>query len=122
MTKDITAASRFVPFLHFCCLPLQVLHLLMLLLVHTYQLQHCSCCSYGRLCSNEQSETSRDKLRTHIQVQQTKEDIRTLLLPKDRAVDRGVILEVRAGTGGEEAALFASDLFNMYQRFAEQQR
>ena len=56
------------------------------------------------------------------QVQQTEEDILTLLLPKDSADDKGVILEVRAGTGGEEAALFASDLFNMYQRFSEQQR
>ena len=56
------------------------------------------------------------------QVQQTEEDILTLLLPKDSADDKGVILEVRAGTGGEEAALFASDLFNMYQRFSEQLR
>lgn len=41
------------------------------------------------------------------------------LLPKDAADDRGVILEVRAGTGGDEAALFAADLFRMYQRYAE---
>ena len=46
----------------------------------------------------------------------------SLLLPRDSADDKGVILEVRAGTGGEEAALFAADLFNMYQRFSEQQR
>ena len=58
----------------------------------------------------------------YAQVQQIEEDILTLLLPKDRTDERGVILEVRAGTGGEEAALFAADLFNMYQRFAEQQR
>ena len=58
----------------------------------------------------------------HTQVQEIEEDILTLLLPKDRTDDRGVILEVRAGTGGEEAALFAADLFNMYQRFSEQQR
>ncbi len=42
-----------------------------------------------------------------------------LLLPKDQADTRNAILEVRAGTGGEEAALFAADLVRMYQRFAE---
>ena len=41
------------------------------------------------------------------------------LLPRDEADDRSVILEVRAGTGGDEAALFAADLFRMYQRYAE---
>ncbi len=45
--------------------------------------------------------------------------IRLLLLPKDAADDRNVILEVRAGTGGDEAGLFAADLFRMYQRYAE---
>ena len=43
------------------------------------------------------------------------------LLPKDEADERGVILEVRAGTGGDEAALFAGDLFRMYQRYADAQ-
>jgi peptide chain release factor 1 len=46
-------------------------------------------------------------------------DIRALLLPKDPRSDRNVIVEIRAGTGGEEAALFAADLFRMYSRFAE---
>ena len=46
-------------------------------------------------------------------------ELRVLLLPKDAADDRNVILEVRAGTGGEEAGLFAADLFRMYQRYAE---
>jgi len=41
------------------------------------------------------------------------------LLPRDRDDDRSAILEIRAGTGGEEAALFAADLFRMYQRYAE---
>ncbi|MFT3989258.1 peptide chain release factor 1 [Aestuariivirga sp.] len=44
--------------------------------------------------------------------------LRILLLPKDAADDRNVILEVRAGTGGDEAAIFAGDLFRMYQRYA----
>jgi 5-methyltetrahydropteroyltriglutamate--homocysteine methyltransferase len=44
--------------------------------------------------------------------------IRILLLPRDAADERNVILEVRAGTGGDEAAIFAGDLFRMYQRYA----
>src|SRR5688572_27978083 len=43
------------------------------------------------------------------------------LLPRDAADDRAAMLEVRAGTGGDEAALFAGDLLRMYQRFAEEQ-
>lgn len=46
-------------------------------------------------------------------------EIRIALLPKDMADERSVILEVRAGTGGDEAALFAGDLFRMYARYAE---
>ena len=45
--------------------------------------------------------------------------IKQLLIPKDPADERGVFLEVRAGTGGDEAALFAGDLFRMYSRYAE---
>lgn len=45
-------------------------------------------------------------------------EIQILLLPRDEADDRNVILEVRAGTGGEEAALFAAELFRMYERYA----
>ncbi len=45
--------------------------------------------------------------------------IKVLLLPKDEADERNAILEVRAGTGGEEAGLFAAELFRMYQRYAE---
>ncbi len=46
-------------------------------------------------------------------------EIRLALIPKDEADARSAILEVRAGTGGDEAALFAGDLFRMYQRYAE---
>ena len=45
--------------------------------------------------------------------------VRTLLLPRDPNDDKSVILEIRAGTGGEEAALFAGEIFRMYQRYAE---
>ncbi len=52
----------------------------------------------------------------------TEEELTLLLLPKDPNDEKNVILEIRAGTGGEEAALFAADLFRMYSRFAEQKR
>ncbi len=46
-------------------------------------------------------------------------ELKVLLLPKDPMDDKNIILEIRAGTGGDEAALFAADLFRMYSRFAE---
>ncbi len=48
--------------------------------------------------------------------------LRDLLLPKDPLADRNTIMEIRAGTGGDEAGLFAGDLFRMYSRFAERKR
>ena len=47
------------------------------------------------------------------------EEIKVLILPKDPNDDKSIIMEIRAGTGGEEAALFAGDLFRMYTRYAE---
>jgi peptide chain release factor 1 len=55
-------------------------------------------------------------------VEELEQQLRLQLLPKDAADDRSVILEVRAGTGGDEAALFAADLFRMYSRYAELHR
>ena len=55
------------------------------------------------------------------QKQTTEEDLRLLLIPKDPDDDKSVIVEIRAGTGGEEAALFAADLFRMYSMFAQSQ-
>jgi len=49
------------------------------------------------------------------------QELQLLLLPKDAADERNAILEIRAGTGGDEAALFAGDLFRMYERYASQQ-
>jgi peptide chain release factor 1 len=51
-----------------------------------------------------------------------KEDIRLLLLPKDPNDDKNVVMEIRAGVGGDEAALFAADLYRMYSRYAERCR
>ena len=50
------------------------------------------------------------------------QDVKFLLLPKDEADEKNAILEIRAGTGGDEAALFGGDLMRMYQRYAEARR
>ena len=63
---------------------------------------------------------ARDEL-THLNQlrDQLETDLKRLLLPKDPNDEKNVIIEIRAGTGGEEAALFAGDLFRMYTRYAE---
>lgn len=53
------------------------------------------------------------------QKEKLEEEIRVLLLPKDPNDEKNVVLEIRAGTGGEEAALFGADLYRMYARYAE---
>ncbi|MBI1384177.1 MAG: peptide chain release factor 1 [Rhizobiales bacterium] len=53
-------------------------------------------------------------------IEQLEHELRVHLLPRDAADERSAILEVRAGAGGDEAALFAADLFRMYQRYAEE--
>jgi len=54
--------------------------------------------------------------------QAIEEELKVLLLPKDPNDEKNVILEIRAGTGGDEASLFAAEIFRMYTRFAEQKR
>ena len=56
------------------------------------------------------------------QIEQNEEELKVLLLPKDPNDEKHVILEIRAGTGGEEAALFGADLLRMYTRYAERNR
>jgi len=55
-------------------------------------------------------------------VGKVEEELKVLLLPKDPNDEKNVVLEIRAGTGGDEATLFADELFRMYSRFAEAQR
>ncbi|MER9058258.1 peptide chain release factor 1 [Mesorhizobium sp. M0904] len=62
------------------------------------------------------AEADLPEVKHRIEVLQ--KDIQILLLPKDAADDKNAILEIRAGTGGDEAALFAGDLFRMYERYA----
>jgi peptide chain release factor 1 len=52
-------------------------------------------------------------------IERLEKEIKSMLLPSDRRDQRNVIMEIRAGTGGDEAALFAADLFRMYSRYAE---
>src|SRR5271169_4563013 len=58
-------------------------------------------------------------LKMEPQLEQIEQDLKLLLLPKDPNDDKNVVLEIRAGTGGDEATLFADEIFRMYSRFAE---
>ena len=60
--------------------------------------------------------------RLEARVGGVEEELKVLLLPKDPNDEKNVILEIRAGTGGDEATLFAAEMFRMYDRFAETQR
>jgi len=76
------------------------------------------------LLSTEKDAAFRDLAKEEIdslelQKTQLEEDLKFLLLPKDPNDSKSVILEIRAGTGGDEAGIFAGDLFRMYSRFAE---
>jgi peptide chain release factor 1 len=62
-----------------------------------------------------------DLQRIHESLPVLLHEVQVLLIPKDVDDDRNAIIEIRAGTGGDEAALFAADLFRMYQRYAELQ-
>jgi peptide chain release factor 1 len=66
-------------------------------------------------------ELAREELgQIDLRLEQARQELHVQLLPKDAADEKSAILEVRAGTGGSEAALFAADLFRMYSRYAEQ--
>ena len=56
------------------------------------------------------------------EIERLEQELKLALLPQDPADEKDVIVEIRAGTGGDEAALFAADLFRMYQRYAERLR
>lgn len=76
--------------------------------------------------ANEKDEEFRDMAKMELEELETKhqeieDDLKQLLIPKDPADEKNAILEIRAGAGGDESAIFAGDLFRMYQRFAEKQ-
>ena len=60
-----------------------------------------------------------EKNRLEEEIEELDQELKFALLPKDPADERNVIVEIRSGTGGDEAGLFAADLFRMYQRYAE---
>jgi peptide chain release factor 1 len=71
----------------------------------------------------EMRELARAEIETlEARLQQGEEDLRILLLPKDPNDEKNVILEIRAGTGGDEATLFAAEMLRMYARYAERQK
>ena len=75
------------------------------------------------LSDPDMKEMAEDELKSlAAEKEQLEADIQLLLLPKDPNDNKGVILEIRAGTGGDESALFSGDLFRMYSRFADNNR
>ena len=77
----------------------------------------------GRSGDAEMRELAQEELSDlHVKRDVILGNLRLLLIPKDPNDQKNVILEIRAGTGGDEASLFATDLFRMYSRFAERQR
>lgn len=71
----------------------------------------------------EMRELAKEELNECKQtVEQCEKDLRILMLPKDPNDDKNVIVEIRGGAGGDEAALFAADLFRMYSKYAESKR
>ena len=64
-------------------------------------------------------EAEEERVRLKKKLLLIEEELKLMLIPKDEADERNAIIEIRAGTGGEEAALFASDLLRMYSKFSE---
>jgi peptide chain release factor 1 len=75
----------------------------------------------GELDAEEKELFKAEALELEKAIDGFSEELKVLLLPKDPNDDKNVILEIRAGTGGEEAGLFAGDLLRMYMRYAERQ-
>jgi peptide chain release factor 1 len=73
----------------------------------------------GGLSSDEKEMFKEELSSLEAKIEPFEEELKVLLLPKDPNDEKNVILEIRAGTGGEEAALFAGDLLRMYMRYAE---
>ena len=72
------------------------------------------------ISDHEMKEMAREELaETEKKIPQLEEEIKLLLVPADPEDDKNVIMEIRGGTGGDEAALFAGDLFRMYSKYCE---
>ncbi len=92
----------------------------------SYQMQQATLATTMEMLQDEDAEirelAKEELAKAQAQQKQLEEELQFLLLPKDPDDNRNIFLEVRAGTGGDEAALFAGDLARMYMRYAEQQR
>ncbi len=91
-----------------------------------YEEAEANLASAKALLETEKDPDFRQMAKDEIDTQQNSiealgEELKQMLIPKDPNDSKNVILEIRAGTGGDEAAIFAGDLFRMYQRFAESQ-
>ncbi len=77
----------------------------------------------GMLSDPEMKDFAQDEIESgKSQLEAIEAELQKLLLPKDPNDERNIFLEIRAGTGGDESALFAGDLFRMYSRYVERQR
>ena len=75
------------------------------------------------LADPDMKEMAQEEIQSgRARMEQLERDLQKMLLPKDPNDERNIFMEIRAGTGGDEAALFAGDLLRMYMRFAERQR
>ena len=94
---------------------------------HEYQnvLDHIE--SAKSVLTTEKDPEFREMAKAELEELQPQKDtleeiLKTMLIPKDPNDSKNAVLEIRAGTGGDEAAIFAGDLFRMYQRFAEKSK
>ena len=97
-----------------------------LALYREYKLSHENIAEAKNILATESDTEMIDMAKSEIlsseqKIKELEEKLRIALLPKDPNDDRNVIVEVRAGTGGEEAALFAGELSMAYRRFAEEE-
>ena len=79
------------------------------------------------MLESENDEEMRELLKEELsecksRITEIEKELKVLLIPKDPMDDKNVIVEIRAGAGGDEAALFASELFRMYSKYAESRR
>ena len=100
-------------------------------IVDTYKEYKRSKADYCRtvflLLEEEKDEEMREMLKEELsdakkRVEELEQELKILLLPKDPNDDKNVIVEIRAGAGGDEAALFAAEIYRMYVNYAESQK
>ena len=96
-------------------------------LYRTYEKPETTLQDDNELLETEKDEELREVIReeireTEAKLKETEEKIRLFLLPKDKNDERNVVLEIRSGAGGDEAALFAAEVYRMYQHYAESKR